>query len=91
MADIGRWLRAFGGPVDGGSVYFPAGEEHLPVSCMSKSDPVSMYRVGSSLMDWRGILIGHYVRDENRATFLDLPRSVRGFYTTWNQDGDDGN
>lgn len=88
MAEIGLWLRAWGGPKDGGSIYFPAGQEHLPVSCADKSDPCSMYRVGSSLHDWTGILTGHYYKDGGRASFLDMPRAVKGFYTNYQEPDD---
>lgn len=88
------WRKAFGGPKCGTSICFPPDQEHLPVSYTDKGDDVRTYRVGDSLMDWTGTLLGHYyVGDDGLAHWLDLPKSVRGLYTKWGQaDGeDDGN
>lgn len=40
-------------------------------------------------MDWDGRLLGHYVLDDDgrRATFDDIPRSLRSYYQA---DGEDG-
>lgn len=81
------WVRCFGGPKCGVSIEFPPDEPYLPVSCRRRSDHVDLWRVGRSLGDWDGELIGHYwiSTHSGRAEFLELPHKVKGLYTRWNQ------
>ena len=85
------WRRAWGGPMDGQMIAFPPEHQCLPVSERRMGRDTIFYRVGHSLMDWDGRLLGHYVLDDDgmRATFDDIPRSLRSYYTQ--SDGDDGN
>lgn len=85
---------AWGGPKCGEKIACPAGEEYLPVSRRSLDDPPEKHRVGRSLLDWSGTLVGHYRVDPvgGPACFLDLPPSAKGIYTKLDPqaDGEDG-
>lgn len=73
--------------MDGQMIAFPPEHQCLPVSERRMGRDTIFYRVGHSLMDWDGRLLGHYVCDEGRATFEDIPRILRSFYQA---DGEDG-
>lgn len=89
------WRVLFGGPKCGATVPFPDDEPFLPVSRDSRKDDVDLYRIGQSLHDWTGELVGHYWLSDktDRTEFLPLPDSVRGLYTKFRHtdqaDGDE--
>lgn len=89
------WRTCFGGPCCGRSFEFTESEPFLPVSRDSRKQDVLLYRVGLTLHDWTGELLGHYHHNPvtDRAEFLPVPDRVRDYYIErWQADGeDDGN